>query len=127
MYCQTLLIHQKIANILPWLSKDIFIKALLSGRKSAFQDVFVLFGQLFFYIPFGAPQDERLNHLQFRVTRYHSGFRIANSGSAGVKKSKITRLCTNPMKADNQLVAVVLVLVSTCLNWKVRVWLGDSR
>lgn len=37
------------------------------------------------------------------------------------------RLCTNPMKADNQLVAVVLVLVSTCLNWKVRVWLGDSR
>lgn len=31
------------------------------------------------------------------------------------------------MKADNQFVAVVLVLVSTCLNWEIRVWLVDSR
>lgn len=89
--------------------------------------MFILFGQLFFDVPFGAPQDERLNHLQFRVTRYNSSLRIVRSDTACVKNSKIMRLCTNPMKADNQLVAVVLVLVSTCLNWKVRVWLGDSR
>lgn len=51
--------------------------------------MFVLFGQLFFYIPFGAPQDEMLNHLQFRGTRYHSSIRNVHSGSAGVKASEI--------------------------------------
>lgn len=52
----------------PWLSEDVFVKALLPAGQPALEDVLVLLGQLFLHVPFGTPQDEGLDHLCLTVT-----------------------------------------------------------
>lgn len=52
----------------PWLCEDVLIKALLSAGQTALEDVLVLLRQLLLHIPFGAPQNEGLNHLHLRVS-----------------------------------------------------------
>lgn len=127
------------ANILPWLSEDIFVKVLLSAGETALQDVLVLLGQLFLYVPFGAPQDERLDHLQLKkkhktkTKKYfiaNAHLRTAGEFEFECGTSLISREMsmhyTHPVKADDQFVAVVLILVCVCLNWEVRVGPCDS-
>lgn len=64
--CSCYFLEVQREKISPGLSKDILIHALLSAGEAALQDVLILFWQLLFHFSFGAPQNERLNHLAVR-------------------------------------------------------------